>query len=203
MEQEYVCSITPTDFEKYCLEILKGYAEAEGLKDFNITHNVNIPAADGIYQIDVYAEFTAMKSKFKVLCECKQYKSAVSREKVAVLHDKINSIGANKGILISTSGFQSGAIQYAKVHGIALIHVEDYKVEFLSHSNEKHEYDDDDPFIYGEKQMPPYIAIDCTSESDVPKKIYPTKEMIKKIYNEMNLLVKTKLGIDIDIDFPE
>lgn len=26
MEQEYVCSITPTDFEKYCLEILKGYA---------------------------------------------------------------------------------------------------------------------------------------------------------------------------------
>ena len=27
MEREYVCSITPTEYEKYCLEILKGYAE--------------------------------------------------------------------------------------------------------------------------------------------------------------------------------
>lgn len=57
MDQQYVCSITPTEFEKYCLEILSGYAEEEKLKNFKITHNVKIPVEDGTYQIDVYALF--------------------------------------------------------------------------------------------------------------------------------------------------
>ena len=29
--QDYVCSITPTEFEKYCKEVLLGYAEDENL----------------------------------------------------------------------------------------------------------------------------------------------------------------------------
>ena len=95
----------------------------------------NCESEDGTYQIDVYAEFTALNSKFKVLCECKQYTSSVSREKVAVLHDKIESIGAHKGILLATSDFQSGAIQYAQAHGIALIKVEDHTLENYSFSN--------------------------------------------------------------------
>ena len=53
MNQEYVCSITPTEFEKYCLEILAGFAEEEQLTDFSITHNVKIPVEDGTYQIDI------------------------------------------------------------------------------------------------------------------------------------------------------
>ena len=145
------------------------------------------------------AEFTAMGSKFKVICECKQYKKSVDREKVVVLHKKVESIGAHKGILLSTSGFQSGAIQYARAHGIALIRMGDQKVEFYSHSNGKQECDEDDPFLYGERHMPPYFAIDCTFESDEPRRVYPTGTMIKKIYKEMNQLIKKKKGIDIDI----
>lgn len=98
MDQQYVCSITPTEFEKYCLEILSGYAEEEKLKNFKITHNVKIPVEDGTYQIDVYASFTAMGVEFKVLCECKQYSSPVGREKVVILNDKLKSLGAQKGI---------------------------------------------------------------------------------------------------------
>ena len=33
----------------------------------------------------------------------------------------LRAIGAQKGIVVSTSNFQSGAIDYAKAHGIALI----------------------------------------------------------------------------------
>lgn len=32
--RELVAEISPTEFEKLCLEILKGYAEAENLSDF-------------------------------------------------------------------------------------------------------------------------------------------------------------------------
>lgn len=45
--REFVASISPTEFEELCLEILKGYAEAEHLSDFSIQHNVSIPADDG------------------------------------------------------------------------------------------------------------------------------------------------------------
>ena len=103
--REFVASISPTEFEELCLEILKGYAEAEHLSDFSIQHNVSIPADDGTYQIDVYARFIAMGVEFKVIAECKRYSSPVSREKVAVLADKVKSLGAHKGIMISTCGF--------------------------------------------------------------------------------------------------
>ena len=197
--QELVCSISPTEFEEYCMKILNGYAEKENLKDFNIDHNVKLTASDGIYQIDIYAHFVAMGVVFKVLCECKQYKRPVGRDKVSELQSKILSLGANKGILLSTSGFQSGAIQYAKKHGIALIQVYDYKCEYLSHSANLNEKDDEfDPFLYGERKMPPYVAIECTSEDEYPVKIYPTKKMIRKIYSEMNKLIAKKLGIEFD-----
>ena len=110
--REFVAGISPTEFEVLCLEILKNYAEAEHLSDFSIQHNVFIPADDGTYQIDVYARFIAMGVEFKVITECKRYSSPVSREKVAVLADKVKSLGAHKGIMISTCGFQIGA--YAK-----------------------------------------------------------------------------------------
>lgn len=118
-----VASVSPTEFETLCMEILKSYAEAENLMDFSIQHNVHIPADDGTYQIDIYARFIAMGVEFKVIAECKRYSEAVPREKVAGLADKVRSLGAHKGIMISTCGFQSGAYEYAKKHGIALLQV--------------------------------------------------------------------------------
>lgn len=202
MNQEYVCSITPIEFEKYCRDILASFAEEEQLSNFSITHNVRIPAEDGTYQIDIYAVFMALGVEFKILCECKQYTSPVNREKVVLLHDKLRSLGAHKGVLLSTSGFQSGAIQYAKVHGIALIRVEDYRFEYLSHSSGKSN-DVNDPFLYAEKHMPPFVAFECTSNAVEPRKVYPSKSMIKELILEMNRQIKEKLGIDVGLDFDE
>ena len=193
---DLVCSMTPTEFEKYCGEILRGYAEAEQLKDFTITHNTDLTSHDGTYQIDLYATFTAMGSKFKVTCECKRYKNKVKREKVVALHDKIRSLGAQKGILLSTNGFQSGAIQYAKEHGIALIRVYDNRAEFYSHSNGTDIYDENDPFIRGEKLMPPYKAVNCTAQSSDARRVYPTKAILRSCYEEMFRLMKEQYGIE-------
>ncbi len=203
MEHKHIGDLTSTEFEKYCYDFLNGYAQTEGLKDFEIIHNTKIKASDGEYQIDVYAEFTAMGSRFKVLCECKKYKNSVKREKVAVLHRKLESIGAQKGILISTSDFQSGAVEYGKAHGITLIKAEDYRFEYLSHSSDQQQSNDNDPFLYAEKHMPPYVAFDCTADTEEPLKIYPTREMIKELLLEQNLKIKEILGIDLPLDFSE
>ena len=55
-----------------------------------------------------------------VLVECKHQKRKVERKEVQVLHSKLQSTGAQKAILFSVSGFQDGAIEFAKIHGIAL-----------------------------------------------------------------------------------
>ena len=203
MEHKHICDLTPIEFERYCYDFLNGYAQKEGLQDFKITHNTRIKASDGKYQIDVYAEFIAMGSRFKVLCECKKYKNRVNRDKVAILHRKLESIGAQKGILISTSDFQSGAVEYGKAHGITLIKAEDYHFEYLSHSSGQQQNDDNDPFLYAEKHMPPYVAFDCTADTEEPLKIYPTREMIKELLIEQSHKIKEILGIDVPLDFSD
>lgn len=56
-----------------------------------------------------------------MLVECKYHKNAIKRDVVQVLYDRMRAVGAQKGMVFSTSRFQSGAVEYAKRHGIALI----------------------------------------------------------------------------------
>lgn len=117
--RETILAMKPSDFEKYSLQILK--EQTEGLKNVKIIHNKVIEAYDGNYQLDGYIEFEAMGVLYKTIVECKHYKYPISREIVQKVYDNLRAIGAQKGIVISTSNFQSGAIKYAQAHGIALI----------------------------------------------------------------------------------
>jgi len=123
--REAESTITPNDFEKLCLELIQNSSNFSSINDVIVQHDVICKTPDGDYQLDGLIEFTLMNVRFKVIIECKRYKNKVKRELVAVLHSKMNSIGAQKGIMISTSGFQYGAVQYAKAHGIALIQIID------------------------------------------------------------------------------
>lgn len=122
------CDISPTDFEKFSLELLK--QQTCGLDNLEIQHNVIIETQDGDYQIDGVIRFDVMGVRYTTLVECKRYKSAIPREKVQILYYKVRTIGAQKGILISTSGFQIGAIKYASEHGIALLQITEADVTF-------------------------------------------------------------------------
>ena len=192
--------LSPIDFEKYCYKILKGYAEEERLKDFSIEHNKKIKVSDGKYQIDIYASFIALECEIKILCECKRYKNPVNRDKVVILHKKLDSLGAHKGILMTNNRFQSGAIQYAKEHGIALIQVSTRGPEYFSHSNGLDNYSEDDPFLYSEKMLPPYRAVLVTKDSNTDFVVYPTSTEIESIYKKMNQLVSEQYGLNIDIE---
>jgi len=66
--------------------------------------------------IDVTARFSALGASFLVLPECKHERRKVERQAVQVLHAKMVSKGAQKGMLFSVAGFQTGSIEYATVH---------------------------------------------------------------------------------------
>ena len=191
--REFVAGISPTEFEELCLEILKAYAEAENLSDFSIQHNVFIPADDGTYQIDVYARFIAMGVEFKVITECKRYSSPVSREKVAVLADKVKSLGAHKGIMISICGFQRGAYEYAKKHGIALLQVIDRNVlHIMNAANPETEEQKREVYLMVDwhNRLPKYYAIEYATMDFPDRTIYPSPKMIETIRREFVLAHK-------------
>lgn len=118
IEDSFV-DMSPTDFEKYSLRILK--TNMGQLDNVYFEHNKIIKANDGTYQIDGLIEFDVMGVHYKTIVECKLYKNPVKREIIQKVYDNLRAVGAQKGIVISTSSFQSGAIEYAQEHGIALI----------------------------------------------------------------------------------
>ena len=123
--REQYANMTPVEFEEHCISLLNSLSDFSSIHEVVIEHNRICASDDGEYQIDGYIEYIAFGVKHKVIVECKRHKAPIKRDIVAVLHAKLNSLGAQKGILMSTSGFQQGAITYAKEHGIALLQVLD------------------------------------------------------------------------------
>ncbi|WP_257311285.1 restriction endonuclease [Geothrix fuzhouensis] len=116
-------SLSPLDFELAVKGILD--ATGEPLISYTSTHQEKVGGPDGDYVIDVVARFSALNAEFVVLVECKHHKRKVERQDVQVLLSKLQSLGAHKGMLFSTAGFQAGAIEFAKSHGIALVQLAD------------------------------------------------------------------------------
>jgi Restriction endonuclease len=54
------------------------------------------------------------------IVECKLWNRAVPKEKASVLKDIVNDLGADRGLLMSERGFQSGAVNLAAAKNITL-----------------------------------------------------------------------------------
>jgi restriction system protein len=119
MRFEDPTSATPEEYELAVKEILD--AAGASLVKYDSSHLEKLQGTDGDYIIDVVARFSSLGADFVVLVECKHHKRKVERQDIQILHSKMQSVGAQKAMLFSVSGFQEGAIEYAKVHGIALI----------------------------------------------------------------------------------
>lgn len=176
--RELPTAISPVEFEKFCMETLKAYAAEESLHNFAIKHNQKVETYDSTYQIDVLAEYTALGCKNTVIVECKKYSRSVERAIVAELYSKLQSIGAQKGILISTSGFQSDAVKYAKQHGISLWQICDRMIKRISASASR----EIPPYILFQRLMeqflPKFIMMEWDCDADYPyHELYPTSEM--------------------------
>jgi len=120
--------ITAEEFEIFVTEILA--AGEPGLDDFTVTLHETIEAADGAYDFDGTVRFRYLGMSFLVVVEAKRHSNAIKRELVQVLYAKAQSVSAQKAILISTAPFQRGAIQFAKIHGVALVKVTEGRFTF-------------------------------------------------------------------------
>ena len=124
--------ISAVQYEQLVKATLDAGASKEELLHYESRHLEAISAADGDYTFDVTVRFRNVTGDHLVLIECKRHRRKLERELVMVLHSKLQSVGAQKGMLFSTAGFQSGAVEYAQQHGIALVRLDETETEWLT-----------------------------------------------------------------------
>jgi hypothetical protein len=109
-------------WEEYEGQVKNVLESSGGRVNLRVGGKRTLKTGDAEYEVDAYAEIEVFGGAvLKVIIECKRYKNPVNRDLVMALHRKTQELGAHKAMLFATSSFQSGAVAYAKKHGIALV----------------------------------------------------------------------------------
>jgi hypothetical protein len=115
--------MTPGEFESFVTSLFDAIEESGAIANLHVqTHEV-LHGADGKYDFDATVRYELGGMAFLILVEAKLHKNPIKREMVQVLHQKLQSVGAQKAVLVSTAPFQEGALNFALAHGIALVTV--------------------------------------------------------------------------------
>lgn len=116
--------LAPAEFERFVTSLFEALERDGAIANLRIRNHEIIRGVDGTYDFDATVRYElAGGMRFLVLVEAKQHKNPIKRETVQVLHQKLLSVGAQKAVLVSSAPFQQGALQFALVHGIALVTV--------------------------------------------------------------------------------
>lgn len=81
-------------------------------------------------QIDISIKFNHLYYSYLLIIECKDYKSPVPITAVEAFRTKLEDVGADKGVMVSSSGFQQGAVETAKAYGIELFTLTEEKSDW-------------------------------------------------------------------------
>jgi hypothetical protein len=97
-----------------------------------------VQGARAMHEVDVYVTFFRSGIKCSWIVECKLWKTKVPKEKVMALRSIVDDIGADRGIIISEQGFQSGAMDAVRDSNITLVtSLEDFERTTASSSSEQ------------------------------------------------------------------
>ncbi|WP_353081108.1 restriction endonuclease [Tessaracoccus lapidicaptus] len=115
--------LSPAEFELFVASLFESLASTRALSELRVENHEVIRGVDGAYDFDATVRFDVAGMEFLILVEAKCHRNPIKRELVQVLHQKLQSVGAQKAVLVSTAPFQSGALEFALAHGIALVTV--------------------------------------------------------------------------------
>ena len=122
-----ITNITPNgwrDLENTVADILRECGIA-------VQQQVNVALPRGSVDLDVLAEETVEGISSKIVCECKDWRTNVPREKVHAFRTVMDETGANRGYIISRVGFQIGAIEAANATNVALLTFEQFQERYF------------------------------------------------------------------------
>ena len=122
-----------TQYEIFVKNVYQAILKAEqigAVKNIRVEHDIKIEDRFGLKrQVDVYWEYSLAGESHRVGVECRNYNSKIAIEKIDAYATKVQDLKLSKGIMVSTKGFQAGAIKKAEHHGISLIEMREIEAE--------------------------------------------------------------------------
>jgi len=110
---------TPADYEMFVQQVVEELS-ADGTVVYHHREFTGRVSGRKIVA-DVSFDLVAFGgARLLVVVECKRYTHRVEVGDVEEFHSKLDDIGAHKGIMVTTVGYQQGAIATARGRGIAL-----------------------------------------------------------------------------------
>jgi len=117
--------MNPSEYEELVADIIAQLTKREGYrggKGPRVLRNQVLRGKSGQnHQIDIVVDVEQMGVRYFTLIECKYWNRPIGVDAVMVLANRIEDLGAHKGILVTTIGYQRGAYKLAKMKGIALV----------------------------------------------------------------------------------
>lgn len=126
--------ITPAEFETFVTSLFDAVESTGLVTNLRVQNHEVVRGVDGQYDFDATVRYELAGMDFLVLVEAKRHSNPIKRELVQVLHQKLQSVGAQKAILISMAPFQTGALEFALIHGVALVTVTEGRFTFETKS---------------------------------------------------------------------
>lgn len=103
------------------------------LLGMNATVDEHLRGVRGEHDVDVVVRTCQAGIKQIWIVECKLWRRRVGKLYVNALANVVQDVGADKGILLSESGFQSGAVESASCSNITLTSLSELTAECCIH----------------------------------------------------------------------
>lgn len=109
------------EYEQLTQSIYQAILQNESNNSIQAEHNVVVTGRSGTgHQIDVLWRFKQAGVEHTILIECKNYATNLTLEKVRNFFGVLHDIGNARGIIVTKTGYQSGAAEFANYYGIDL-----------------------------------------------------------------------------------
>jgi hypothetical protein len=114
------------EYEVFVGALIKSLSANDLIVPSNIEHLKKFTGKTGqVYEIDLSYTFRVAEVDYLTIIECKHWNHRVGRNVINYFKSVLEDIGAHKGIVVTTVGFQAGALGFAKKCRIALFKVTD------------------------------------------------------------------------------
>jgi hypothetical protein len=110
-----------TEYELLTQAVYQTILKKEGQENIEVQHDIKIKGRSGSkHQVDVYWRFKQAGIEHAVLVECKNYARKITLGKIRSFKAVVDDVGPCKGIMVTTTGYQSGVNTYAQHYAIGL-----------------------------------------------------------------------------------
>lgn len=111
-------------YEQLVRDLYQSLVDQSDVSNVAVRHDVKIRGLSGeVHQIDVFWEFEIAGVRHRTCIECRHYTGKIKKTQVAAFSRILADLDGAKGIMVTTVGFQSGAVGLARTDGIRLMQV--------------------------------------------------------------------------------